>query len=69
MDNIEKLINKLSFYLKGNMMFSSESDERDSCKFHNLTHEDTKILGVFCDLTNIHGENLMNVLIKGYLNK
>lgn len=69
MDSIEKAINELSFYIKGQMMFSSESDDGDSCKFHNLTHKDTEILGAFCDITNIHGENLMNVLIKGYLNK
>ena len=66
MSGIEKAVNELSFYIKGKMMFSPEID---SCVAHNLTQQDTEILGVFCDLTNIHGDNLINVLIKGYLNK
>ncbi len=45
------------------------SIEGDSCEFHNLTHKETEILGVFCDLTNIHGDDLIDVLVKGYMNK
>lgn len=66
MSDIEKAVNELYFYIKGKMKFSSEVD---SCATHNLTHQDTEILGIFCDITNIHGDDLINVLIKGYLNK
>jgi len=48
------------------MLFSTEID---SCDIHNMTHTDTEILGIFCDLTGIHGNDLIDVLIKGYLNK
>ena len=41
----------------------------DSCVFHNLSHTDTEILGVFCDFTNIHGEELKSILLNGYLSR
>ena len=34
------------------------SPEIDNCDFHAMTHEGTEILGMFCDFTNIHGEEL-----------
>lgn len=43
--------------------------EGDSCDNHAMTHEDTEILGMFCDVTAIHGEVLKDVLIKGYLRR
>ena len=45
------------------------SPEVDSCMFHNSTHIDTEILGMFCNHTNIHGEELKNLLLEGYLNR
>lgn len=66
MDNIEKTINLLTFYIKGRMNFLKEDD---ICESHNLTHKDTEILGVFCDFTNIHGDELIDILVKGYIGK
>lgn len=43
------------------------SPEINSVDFHAMTHEDTEILGMFCDFTGIHGEKLKRVLVKGYL--
>lgn len=62
--DIDKL--KEQIFDNGKMMLPTEID---SCIFHNLTHQDTEILGMFCDFTNIHGEELKEVLLKGYLNK
>lgn len=45
------------------------SPETDSCVLHNLSHTDTEILGIFCDFTNIHGEELKSVLLNGYLSR
>lgn len=39
----------------------------DSCDFHAMTHEDTEILGMFCDFSGIHGKDLKKLLIRGYL--
>lgn len=39
----------------------------DSVNFHAMTHEDTEILGMFCDFTAIRGEKLKLLLIRGYL--
>ena len=39
----------------------------DSCDFHAMTHVDTEILGAFCDVTGIHGEELKQLFIRGYL--
>lgn len=39
----------------------------DSCDFHAMTYVDTEILGAFCDVTGIHGEDLKKLLIRGYL--
>lgn len=54
------------------MIFSNDkqmlSPEIDSCGFHAMTHEDTEILGMFCDFSSIHGEKLKQILIRGYLN-
>ena len=43
------------------------SQENDSVNFHAMAHEDTEILGMFCDSTAIHGEKLKLTLIRGYL--
>ena len=43
------------------------SQENDSVNFHAMTHEDTEILGMFCDFTAIRGEKLKLLLIRGYL--
>lgn len=43
------------------------SPEIDSVNFHAMTHEDTEILGMFCDFTAIRGEKLKQLLIRGYL--
>lgn len=42
-------------------------DSNDSCNFHAISHEDTEILGIFCDRTAIHGDGLKDILIRGYL--
>lgn len=42
--------------------------EINSVDFHAMTCEDTEILGMFCDFTDIHGEKLKQLLIKGYMN-
>lgn len=52
-------------FVNGKKMLSPEVD---SCMSHNMTHRDTEILGMFCDYTNIHGEELKNLLLEGYLN-
>ena len=41
--------------------------EANSCDFHFMTHEDTEILGQFCDFTGIHGDQLRNILVKSLL--
>lgn len=43
------------------------SPEIDSTVFHAMTHQDTEILGMFCDFSGIHGEELKKLLIRGYL--
>lgn len=65
MTKAENEIYKMIF-TNGKQMLSPEID---SCTFHNLTHKDTEILGMFCDFTNIHGEDLKQLLIGGYLKK
>lgn len=53
------------------MIFSNgkqtPSPEIGSTNFHVMTHEDTEILGMFCDFTAIRGEKLKLLLIRGYL--
>lgn len=44
-------------------------EDGDSCEHHAMTHDDTEILGMFCDVTAIHGEDLKDVLVKGYLKR
>lgn len=39
----------------------------DNCDCHELTHEDTEILGMFCDVIPVHGDDLKRVLLLGYL--
>ena len=61
--SIEKRLRKLIFD-DGKMM---SSPEINSCDFHAMTHEDTEILGQFCDFTGIHGEQLRDILIRSLL--
>lgn len=51
-------------FTNGKMMFDSEID---SVNFHAMTHEDTEILGMFCDFTGIHGNGIRRILIEGLL--
>lgn len=39
----------------------------DSVDFHAMTHEDTEILGMFCDFTGLHGDSIKRILIEGLL--
>lgn len=41
--------------------------EINSVDLHAMTQEDTEILGMFCDFSGIHGEDLKRLLIRGYL--
>ena len=41
----------------------------NSADFHAMTHMDTEILGMFCDQFSIHGEDLKQLLIYGYLTR
>lgn len=63
MTKAEEELYKLIF-TNGRQMLSPEID---SCVFHAMTHEDTEILGMFCDFSGIHGEELKCLLIRGYL--
>lgn len=63
MTNAEKYLYKAIFF-DGKQMLSPEIDSVD---FHAMTHEDTEILGMFCDFSGIHGEKLKEILIKGYM--
>ena len=55
-----------TIFTNGKQMLSPEINSVD---FHAITHEDTEILGMFCDFTAIHGEKLKQLLINGYLKK
>ena len=57
----EELYNTI--FTNGNIL----SHTLDSCDFHAMTHQDTEILGAFCDFSGIHGEDLKKLLIRGYL--
>lgn len=63
MTNAEKYLYKAIFF-DGKQMLSPEINSVD---FHAMTHEDTEILGKFCDFFGIHGEKLKEILIKGYM--
>lgn len=38
----------------------------DSCILHSINHEDTEILGYFCDKTGLHGNDLKKILTIGF---
>lgn len=63
MTKAEEKLYETIFY-NGKLMLSPV----DSVNFHAMTHEDTEILGMFCDFSGIHGEDLKKLLIRGYLN-
>ena len=56
-------LNKIIFKNEKMML----SPEKDSCDLHALTHEDTEILGMFCDVIPVHGDELKKILLLGYL--
>ena len=51
------------------LFFNREAvdEDTDSCDLHMMDHEDTEILGQFCDATAIHGEKLKDILLLGYI--
>lgn len=63
MSKVEKEIYE-TIFTNGKQMLSPGID---SVNFHNMTHEDAEILGMFCDFIAIHGEELKQLLIRGYL--
>ena len=63
MTKAEEKLYEMIFY-NGKQMLSPEID---STIFHAMTHEDTEILGMFCDFSGMHGEDLKKLLIRGYL--
>lgn len=65
MTKIEEKLYEMIF-TNGKQMLSSEINSVD---FHAITHKDTEILGMFCDFSGIHGEELKCLLIRGYLKK
>ena len=64
-DNIEETTDELKQMWFTDDKYNKNSD--DSCNYHAMTHMDTEILGVFCDMTAIHGDGLKDVLTRGYL--
>ena len=54
-----------TFFQNGNM---NHLEECNSINYHAITHEDTEILGAFCDVTGFHGNDLKKLLILGYMN-
>lgn len=66
----ERLINTLiNNWFTDNKIQLSDNQVGDSCNYHAMAHEETEILGVFCDITSIHGDDLKEVLIRGYLSR
>ena len=63
MTRAEEKLYEMIFY-NGKQILSPEID---STIFHAMTHEDTEILGMFCDFSGIHGKDLKKLLIRGYL--
>lgn len=52
---------------EGVRLDDDRSDMDNSVNYHAMNVEDTEILGSFCDMTDIHGEKLKEVLVEGYL--
>ena len=66
----EKMVSILmKDWFRNDKFLLEDEDEGDSCSFHAMTHEETEILGIFCDITAIHGDDLKEVLIRGYLSR
>lgn len=66
----EKLVNTLiNDWFTDNKIKLGDNEIGDSCNFHAMTHEETEILGAFCDMTAIHGDDLKEVLIRGYISR
>lgn len=64
MTNTEYEILQDTFFQNGNM---NHLEECNSVNYHAITHEDTEILGAFCDVTGFHGNDLQKLLILGYI--
>lgn len=45
------------------------NSDKDSIELHAMSHEDTEILGQFCDAVGIHGEQLETILILGLIER
>lgn len=43
--------------------------DRDSVELHAMSHDDTEILGQFCDAVGIHGKQLEEILILGLMER
>ena len=63
MTKVEEQLYEMIF-TNGTQMLSPEID---STIFHAMTHQDTEILGTFCDFSGMHGEELKKLLIRGYM--
>lgn len=63
----EFVVNEITKSIFGNEKITILDPGINSCELHNMTYRDTEILGIFCDYTGIHGEQLKEILIKGYL--
>mgnify|MGYP006928568458 CR=1 FL=1 len=53
-----------TFFFNGSM---NKLEEMNSCDYHAMTHDDTEILGAFCDVTGINGNELKKILLLGYM--
>ena len=45
------------------------NSDKDSVELHAMSHEETEILGQFCDAVAIYGEQLEEILILGLMEK
>lgn len=64
----EKIINTLiNDWFTDNKVKLHDNEVGDSCDFHAMTHKEAEILGMFCDITAIHGDDLKEVLVRGYI--
>lgn len=45
------------------------NSDRDSVELHAMSHDDTEILGQFCDAVCIHGKQLEEILILGLMER
>lgn len=68
--DMEKMVGILmKDWFRNDKFLLEDEDEGDSCNFHAMTHQETEILGIFCDVTGIYGAALEEVLVRGYLSR